>query len=91
MTTDSADYCMLVNEWTWSKSQVCLLRLEVDMSSVLESELGNMVHERNVYAKSSLMRKKKLGFSYIIADVSVYDSIVRKLYKYSRIFTDSST
>ena len=55
MTTDSADYCMLVNEWAWSKSQVCLLRLEVDMGSVLESELGNMMHERNVYAKSSLM------------------------------------
>ena len=83
---------MLINEWAWSKSQVFLLRLEVDMSSVLESELGNMVHERNVYAKSSLMHaEKKLGFSYIIADVSVYDSIVRKLYKYSHIFTDSST
>ena len=90
MTTNSADYCMLVNEWAWSKSQVCLLRLEVDMGSALESELGNMMHERNVYAKSSLMQKK-LGFSYIIADVSVYDSIVRKLYKYSHIFTDSST
>jgi len=23
MTTDSADYCMLVNEWAWSKSRVC--------------------------------------------------------------------
>ena len=39
MTTDSADYCMLVNEWAWLKS-VCLLRLQVDMGSVLESELG---------------------------------------------------
>jgi len=36
----SADYCMLVNKWAWSKSQVCLLRLEVDMCLVLESELG---------------------------------------------------
>jgi len=37
MTTESADYCMLVNEWVWSKSQ----RLEVDsVGSVLESELG---------------------------------------------------
>ena len=26
MATDSADYCMLVNEWAWSKSQVYLLR-----------------------------------------------------------------
>ena len=33
MTTDSADYCMLVNKWVWSKSRVCLLRLEVDMGS----------------------------------------------------------
>ena len=40
MQTESADYCMLVNEWAWSRSQVCLLRLEVDVGSVLESELG---------------------------------------------------
>ena len=39
MTIDSADYCMLINKWTWSKSRDCLLRLEVDMRSVLESEL----------------------------------------------------
>ena len=31
---------MLVNEWAWSRSRVCLLRLEVDLGSVLESELG---------------------------------------------------
>ena len=29
MQTESADYCMLVNEWAWSRSRVCLLRLEV--------------------------------------------------------------
>ena len=40
MTTKSTDYCMLVNEWAWSRSRVCLLRLEVDVGSVLESELG---------------------------------------------------
>ena len=40
MTTESADYCMLVTEWAWSRSRMCLLRLEVDLSSVLESELG---------------------------------------------------
>ena len=40
MTTESTDYCMLVDEWVWSKSRVCLLRLEVDLGSVLESELG---------------------------------------------------
>ena len=40
VTTDNADYCMLINEWAWSKSHVCLLRLKVDMGLVLESELG---------------------------------------------------
>ena len=40
LTTESADYCMLVNEWAWSRSRVCLLRLEVELGSVLESELG---------------------------------------------------
>jgi len=40
MTTEGADYCMLVNEWAWSRSRVCLLGLEVDLGSVLESELG---------------------------------------------------
>ena len=37
---ESADYCMLVNEWAWLASQVCLLRLEVELASLLESELG---------------------------------------------------
>ena len=36
----NADYCMLVNEWAWLMSRVCLLRLEVVLASVLESELG---------------------------------------------------
>ena len=31
---------MLVNEWVCSKSRDCLLRPEVDMGAVLESELG---------------------------------------------------
>ena len=39
MATDSADHYMLVNEWVWSKPQDCLLRTEVDMGVVLESEL----------------------------------------------------
>ena len=42
MATNSADYYMLVNEWVWSKSQDCLLRLEVDMCSVLESAWTEM-------------------------------------------------
>ena len=40
MATDSADYYMLVTEWVVSKSRDCLLRPEVDMGEVLESELG---------------------------------------------------
>jgi len=40
LTTKNADYCMLINEWVWLRSQFCLLRLEVDLDSVLESELG---------------------------------------------------
>ena len=28
---ESADHCMLVNEWAWLTSRVCLLRLEVDL------------------------------------------------------------
>ena len=39
MTTESADYWMFVNEWVWSRSRVCLLRVEVDLGAVLESEL----------------------------------------------------
>ena len=30
MTTDNADYCMLIIKWALSQSQVCLLRLEFD-------------------------------------------------------------
>ena len=41
MATDNADYYMLVNEWVWSKSQDCLLRPEVDMGAVLESEISS--------------------------------------------------
>ena len=37
---ESAYYCMLVNEWAWLTSRVCLLKLEVELGSVLESELG---------------------------------------------------
>ena len=40
MTTNSADYVMLFNERALSKSRVCLLRLVIDIGSVLESEFG---------------------------------------------------
>ena len=43
LTTESADYCLLVNERVRLRSRVCLLRLEVDLDSVLESELGDTV------------------------------------------------
>ena len=39
LTTKSADYCVLVNEWAWLRSQVCSLMLEVDLGSGLELEL----------------------------------------------------
>ena len=39
MTTESADHCMLINEWAWLRSQVCLLMLEVELGSVFDSEL----------------------------------------------------
>ena len=31
ITIENADHCMLVNEWEWLRSRVCLLRLEVDL------------------------------------------------------------
>ena len=37
---ESADYCMLVNEWAWLTSRVCLLRLDVELASVLESKIS---------------------------------------------------
>ena len=37
---EGTDYCMLVSEWVWLRSRVYLLILEVDLGSVLESELG---------------------------------------------------
>ena len=42
MATNSADCYMLVNVWVWSKSRDCLLRLEVDMGSVLESDCQSL-------------------------------------------------
>jgi len=40
-TTESIDYYMLITEWVWLRSQVCLLKLEVDQ--FWESELGDLV------------------------------------------------
>ena len=33
LPTESADYCMLVNEWAWLRSRVCLLSLKVHLGS----------------------------------------------------------
>ena len=55
MTTESADYCMLVNEWAWLRLRVCLLRLKVEMGAVLESELGT---EMEIWCVKGLYRLK---------------------------------
>ena len=39
LPTESADYCMLVNEWARLRSQVCLLSLKLHSGWFLESEL----------------------------------------------------
>ena len=54
MTTESAGYFMPVNEWVWSRSRICLLRLEDDLGSVLESELGQKWRYRALKAITSL-------------------------------------
>ena len=64
MNTASVDYCMLVNEWAWLRSQVSLLVLELDTGSVLESELGQKWRYgalKHVYAESSFKWKKFRG------------------------------
>ena len=48
MTTDSADYCMRVNDWVWSKLRVC--RLEVDMGSGLEYSLVHWIGHESHYS-----------------------------------------
>ena len=39
LPTQSADYCMLLNEWVWLRPQVFLSCLKVHIGSALESEL----------------------------------------------------
>ena len=34
LPTKNADYCMLINEWVWLRSQVSLLELKVHLDSV---------------------------------------------------------
>ena len=35
LTTKSANYCMLVNEWAWLSSQVCLLMSGCGLDALL--------------------------------------------------------
>ena len=66
VTIESADYCILINEWAWLRSRVCLLWLEVDLGSVLESELRQKwrygVLMACIKAKTSLTVKNIWGF-----------------------------
>ena len=54
LTTESAHYCMLVNEWARLRSRVCFLRLEVDLGSVWSWSL-----DRN---EDSLILRVQKGF-----------------------------
>ena len=38
LPTESADYCMLVNEWAWLRSRICLVSLKVHLGSFFEAE-----------------------------------------------------
>ena len=55
---------MLVNEWAWLRSQVCLLRLEVELGVVLESELGQKWEIRCIKGMYGLrvVSSEKKGF-----------------------------
>ena len=39
MPTKNADYCMLINEWAWLRSQVRLLRLKVHLGAQTEMKI----------------------------------------------------
>ena len=54
LPNDSADYCMVVNEWVWLRSRVCLLSLKVhlvDFWSQSSDRNEDMVHYRHAYLK----------------------------------------
>ena len=46
LPTENADYCMLVNEWAWLRSRVCLLSLKVHMLKVVSSEKNSGLRGR---------------------------------------------
>ena len=53
MTTNSADYCMLINEWLLSRLRVCLLRQEVDIG-IQFWDTCKIVHHFFVVAQEEL-------------------------------------
>ena len=65
MTINSADYFMLLNEWGLSRSRVCLLRLEVDLGSVLEAEQTEMEIwcVKGMFMLKVVSSKTNLGFN----------------------------
>ena len=53
---------MLVNEWAWLRLQVWLLRLEVELGSVLESELRLKWCVKGMYRLKVVSNENNLGF-----------------------------
>ena len=57
---------MLINDWAWLKSHVCLLWLEIHFGSVFES--GRALTEmkiwcvKGIYMLKAVSSEKKLGF-----------------------------
>ena len=39
LPAENDDYCMIINEWAWLRSQACLIEVKVHLGSVLKSEL----------------------------------------------------
>ena len=65
LTTESIDYCMLVNEWAWLGSRVCLLKLDwVQFWSQSLERNGMFSSEKNSGFKGILRPLKFIWFSY---------------------------
>ena len=62
MTTKRADYYMLVIESVWLRSWVCLLMLDVDLSSILETEMEIWCTKGMRMLKVVVWSEKNLGF-----------------------------
>ena len=65
MTTESADYCILINEWAWLRSQVCLLRLKVETGFSYVVRAWTEIEIRcikGMYRLKVVSSEKQLGF-----------------------------